>query len=295
MTAFGSKRVRFHEDDDKLSSVLCEIPCRDDYDAQETEVLFFNKRDFSASRSIAKGHSRECEQSGASKPLQAAFATKSRSIQNQLNEWTTGEHHCRGLERWSNRDHGDKRGREQFAAVMTILQAQQDMLNMLNGIDHESLRKVAIKVTRPARHFARMMGRADSHALALENQSEDNGGLQAICASWDLPKMTREEDEISMTDSITESVTSDVTKLSGATSLLSIGSMYEADCGSDDDIDLDFLPKVDEVEETPKRSKKSKKLRLMKKIKRRISVGATPDKSSSSERSSTKKGSDTGQ
>jgi hypothetical protein len=51
-------------------------------------------------------------------------------------------------------------------SVMAVL--QDDMLAGRKGTDHEQIRKVSHKATRIARHFARMMGKADSHALASE-------------------------------------------------------------------------------------------------------------------------------
>eukprot|EP00523_Entomoneis_sp_CCMP467_P020082 CAMPEP_0168863766 /NCGR_PEP_ID=MMETSP0727-20121128/19116_1 /TAXON_ID=265536 /ORGANISM="Amphiprora sp., Strain CCMP467" /LENGTH=453 /DNA_ID=CAMNT_0008918839 /DNA_START=133 /DNA_END=1490 /DNA_ORIENTATION=+ len=183
-SAGNARRICFPDDDANLFTIVCEIPCRQEYTEQ----------DLSESR-------------GDSSVLRNSFSEKSKSIQEQLNVWTTtsAQHDCRGLERWSNREHGDQRSQEQFSAIMAILQAQQDMINAnimrsnkqrhstrrssinstasrstvastasttSQAIDYDSLRKVAIKVTRSARHFARMMGKADSHAVATELKAD---------------------------------------------------------------------------------------------------------------------------
>jgi len=206
-SAGNARRICFPDDDANLFTIVCEIPCRQEYTEQDLQDLFFQKKDFSTSRSAAKVRSRECESRGDSSVLRNSFSEKSKSIQEQLNVWTTtsAQHDCRGLERWSNREHGDQRSQEQFSAIMAILQAQQDMINAnimrsnkqrhstrrssinstasrstvastasttSQAIDYDSLRKVAIKVTRSARHFARMMGKADSHAVATELKAD---------------------------------------------------------------------------------------------------------------------------
>jgi hypothetical protein len=48
------------------------------------------------------------------------------------------------------------------------LEAQDKMLATGKQVDHEKLRRVSHKSTRIARHFARMMGKADSFALTHE-------------------------------------------------------------------------------------------------------------------------------
>jgi hypothetical protein len=166
--ACTKKRVRFPVEDESIGTVVCTIPNREDYIDEDHGLLFFSRSDYHISRSSAKMISRESERYGFSKNLEDTYAEKSKAAQESLNLWTSNGHSRRGLERWANRKHGDARQQDQFQSVMAVLRAQDDMLAARKGVDHEQIRKVSHKATRIARHFARMMGKADSHALASE-------------------------------------------------------------------------------------------------------------------------------
>jgi hypothetical protein len=192
-----------------LATVVCELPCREDY-TEDMETLFFTRADYNLCRSYARTLSKDVERSGvSSKLLDATFNEKSKKLQDLLNQWTSDDTTGRrGLERWSSRAHGDSRQEQQFQAVMAVLRAQDDMLakaghhhtSSLNAramafggsdpmcsadpryaktkiktvaekLDHEHLRKVSYKATKNARHYARMMGKADSFAVGSDLDS----------------------------------------------------------------------------------------------------------------------------
>jgi hypothetical protein len=168
MAASTKKRVRFPVEDASIAIIVCTIPNREDYIEEDHGLLFFSRSDYHISRSSAKMISRESERYGYSKNLEETYTEKSKIAQESLNLWASSGHARRGLERWANRKHGDARQQDQFQSVMAVLRAQDDMLAGRKGIDHEQIRKVSHKATKIARHFARMMGKADSHALANE-------------------------------------------------------------------------------------------------------------------------------
>ena len=285
----GSRRksVRFahYGDDQQLLETIYEVPRRTDLGTDDCEALFFNRNDFKWTRSVARSESQDVARNGESEALQTAFGLKSKVSQDILNSWVTADHLCRGLEKWCNRAHGEKRQLEQFAATMAVLQAQHDMKSSEKRVDSDALRNVATKVTRNARHFARMMGKADSLAVALLLKS-DSTLLNAPTHHWDpstlrLIKENRAEDDKSITDSVHDSTT--IPNAANLSSLL----MGASDDEMDDDIeDVAFIPDVDEVPdnmipESPRRKSKIKKLRLLKRIRRRMSLSSAGRKSGS--------------
>jgi hypothetical protein len=167
----SKRRVRFHESNETLARVVCVIPSLDDFTPDDHENLWFSKADYHMCRAEAKVVSRECVRLGYSKNLNDTFTEKSSIAQEQLQEWAAVNIAIRGLERWANKEHGELRQTDQLDAVMAILEAQDEMLSCArNGriVDAEKLRKVSTKATKTARHFARMMGKADSFVMATE-------------------------------------------------------------------------------------------------------------------------------
>lgn len=160
------KGVKFPEDEDKIARVVAEIPNREDFEEEDFGLLWHTKDDYQLSRSAAKVTSRDCIRYGFCKTLDDTFCEKNKDILEKLQQWTSASTTRRGLERWSNKDHGELRQTEQFRAVMAVLEAQDEMLSKDGVIDVEKLRKVSHKATKVARHFARMMGKADSYAVA---------------------------------------------------------------------------------------------------------------------------------
>ena len=277
------KSVRFEQQGDELANTIHKVPCRTDMDAIEFKSLFFDKEDYRTARSAARRDSLEVERNGSAQQLQMAFGVKSKASQEQLNCWTTANHGCRGLERWANKIHGEKRQIEQFAAVMAILRAQDDMINANQNIDRDALRRIATKSTRNARHFARMMGKADSYAVGLELKTSNTAAKDSSTPQWDsstlvgicrMNNTTTTDEETSVADSAAESTISSVTRL---TSMLDVSSK-NSDMDEDTE-DMELLLHVDEVPDgttelssTPKT--KTKKLRLLKKLRRRMSLSS---------------------
>jgi hypothetical protein len=203
MATSTKKRVRFPA---IIASIVCTIPNREDYIEEDHGLLFFSRSDYHISRSSAKMISRESERYGFSKNLEETYTEKSKIAQDSLNLWTSRGHARRGLERWANRKHGDARQQDQFQSVMAVLRAQDDMLAGRKGIDHEQIRKVSHKATKIARHFARMMGKADSHALASELKDPDDvtiatEGMSSVAFSEDSSSVVDMKDDL-LKDSI---------------------------------------------------------------------------------------------
>lgn len=161
-------RVTFALDEALVARIVCYIPLREELDPEHLRELYYTREEFQAQRVAAKGDSRETVRTGISKKLDEVFSEKTKNAQVYLNEWSSKGQAARGLERWANREHGEKRQQEQFSAVMAVLQAQDDMMYSKCPVDSETLRRVSHKATRTARHFARMMGKADAFALNVD-------------------------------------------------------------------------------------------------------------------------------
>ena len=193
------KHVSFPEDEETLNQVVCEVPNREDIPQEEIEELFFTKLEYQNNRQVSKRISRECERLGLSKMLEDVYVEKSSAAQRHLNEWARQGHERRGLERWSNQDHGEKRQQEQFQAIMTVLQAQDEMLMGREGkVDAEKLRKVSHKTSRVARHFARMIGKADAYAVENDAVGDDETSLRSVGTDYSSNATEITDDNISM-------------------------------------------------------------------------------------------------
>ena len=223
----------FAFDEALVAKVVCYIPTRDEIDSDHLKELYYTREDFQAQRAAAKGDSRDSSRSGMSKNLDEVFSEKCKNAQTCLNEWASKGEAARGLERWANREHGEKRQQEQFSAIMAVLQAQDDMLYSKVPVCSESLRKVSHKATRAARHFARMMGKADSVAVGIDIRGSDAGSLAGMSAlSIDSAGRTKYlGDDCSLAASVSHHT--DITIPSSMVSLPSI---------DDDSLDID-LPK----------------------------------------------------
>jgi hypothetical protein len=161
------------DDDDTtaVATVVCIIPNLEDFTPEDHENLWFSKADYHMCRAEAKVISRESVRLGHSINLDHTYTEKSSAAQAQLQIWVEEGVASRGLERWANKEHGELRQTDQLEAVMAVLEAQDEMLAAVRcgrTADPEKIRKVSIKATKTARHFARMMGKADSYVMAAE-------------------------------------------------------------------------------------------------------------------------------
>ena len=159
--------------DELLHTIVCELPNREDFTPEDHSALWFSKAEYQSSRMEAKVISREASRYGFSKNLDGTFGEKSTTAQELLQMWCASGDSRRGLERWANHEHGQVRSKDQFQAIQIIIEAQDNMMASGDVIDHEKLRKVSHKATKTARQFARMIGKADSYAVAQEMQDGD--------------------------------------------------------------------------------------------------------------------------
>mmetsp|Transcript_9623 Transcript_9623/g.19413 ORF Transcript_9623/g.19413 Transcript_9623/m.19413 type:complete len:262 (-) Transcript_9623:219-1004(-) len=224
------RHVMFAFDEALVAQIVCFIPKRDELELEHLQELYYTREEFQAQRVAAKGDSRESSRSGVSGNLDDVFTEKNKNAQAALNQWSSKGEAARGLERWANKEHGEKRQQEQFSAVMAVLQAQDDMLYSKMPIDSETLRRVSYKATRAARHYARMMGKADAYAVGLDVKGGDNASLAGMSALT-IDSDRRKGDECSVVGSVSHHT--DITIPSSMVSLPSL---------DDDSLDID-LPK----------------------------------------------------
>jgi hypothetical protein len=176
----SNKRVRFPPNLEEMCRIVCHLPNCADLDPDESANMWYKKSDLQKGRVDAKHVSRQCHADGLSRVLDGTYAAKSASAQEKLLSWTSkssssssgsgNADDARGLERWTNKRHGELRQDDQFKALMAVLEAQDNMVmyGEDSGLDWEKLRKVYQDASKVARHFARMMGKADSYAIASE-------------------------------------------------------------------------------------------------------------------------------
>ena len=191
------KKVRF-PDDDKLVILLKEIQNREDWTESEKESLFFSKQEYTISRRSTKLITHSCERKGYSAHLKDAFSEKSDDILQHLNQWCLHGHDRRGLERFSCKSHGEQRHEEQFRAIMVVLQTQDELLAKGKGVDPQKLRKASYKMTRSARHFARMIAKADMYAVENEALAELDDESSVMTTGTIASTVVVTDDDISL-------------------------------------------------------------------------------------------------
>ncbi|GAX16001.1 hypothetical protein FisN_22Hh142 [Fistulifera solaris] len=191
------KKVRFPEDD-QLVILLKEVENREDWTESEREALFFSKQDYANSRRSTKLVTLHSEKKGYSIHLKDAFSEKSEDAQEHLNQWCLHGHEHRGLERLTCKSHGEHRHEEQFRAVMAVLQTQDELLTKGKDVDPQKLRKVSYKATRAARHFARMIAKADMYAVENEALVELDDESMTTTTVTSASSVVVTDDEISL-------------------------------------------------------------------------------------------------
>lgn len=243
------KRVRFPPCEDALVRGVITIPHREDYTPEEVEALYFSRDEYQACRNAAKAVSWECERKGQGKCLDGTFCEKDSDVQERLNSWvvssavsgsiacpeTASQVSCcrRGLERWSNSDHGEIRNHAQFHAIMAVLRAQDDLLMRRKELDWDKLRKVSCKVTKTSRHFARMIGKADSYAvwqdLKLQQPQHVSGESSTSIAlsSQHSSKAQEQEQEQDVADLSLQELSLEKEETADGASLASISTNVE--------------------------------------------------------------------
>ena len=195
------KKVCFPDDKERLQQIVGDVPNLEDMTKEELGDIFFRKQEFNDIRRSGKLVSAEVERRGYGRYLVNTFSEKNSQAQNGLNAWVLLGGKGRGLERWSNREHGERRESDQFQALMAVLGAQDAMMAERGGIDPEKLRKVAHKASRMARHFARMMGKADRYAVENMNDVDEESiktTSTQLTAVLSVSSILTEDDVISL-------------------------------------------------------------------------------------------------
>jgi hypothetical protein len=160
--------VKFPQDPRLLSVVVDVVINREDITEEDHAALWFSNQDFNELKAEARMESMACEGDGSAKLLDGVFVEKSKISQASIIQWvhpSDGGRERRGLERMANQRLANIRQRAQFQAIMDVLRAQDELKIGRGHVDHEAVRKVSEKATRVARHFARMIGKADAHAV----------------------------------------------------------------------------------------------------------------------------------
>lgn len=109
---------------------------------------------------------KEAKRSGLAALLTEIYGTGSpRENQDRLNYWCRMASPCRGLERFANEELSKRRTIFRKRAIVSVLEAQQQLKNE-NGIDTANvLRRLSEAYTEQARVFAIALGTADLHAI----------------------------------------------------------------------------------------------------------------------------------
>eukprot|EP00543_Licmophora_paradoxa_P015315 CAMPEP_0202460944 /NCGR_PEP_ID=MMETSP1360-20130828/46714_1 /ASSEMBLY_ACC=CAM_ASM_000848 /TAXON_ID=515479 /ORGANISM="Licmophora paradoxa, Strain CCMP2313" /LENGTH=246 /DNA_ID=CAMNT_0049082807 /DNA_START=21 /DNA_END=761 /DNA_ORIENTATION=- len=187
-----SRRVHFSEDSPYVIEYLPQLI---ELTRSEKCAIWWNRAEYDhigdTARSICKEIRRHCATMTIG--LEEAYR-QSRNASNEIEEyrmeevieqlslnsglahWCTHGHSRRGLERWSSNSLGDSR-------ISDAGRVKKQIVNGQNNFTAEELRQHYLRLSRCARIFARLMGRADAIAMAAATSSRrwsDFGGAAAL-------------------------------------------------------------------------------------------------------------------
>lgn len=127
---------------------------------------------------------REAIRSGLAGLLTEIYGTgNDREVQDRLNYWCRMASSCRGLERFANEELSKRRTIFRKRAIVSVLEAQQQLKNE-KGIDTANvLRRLSEAYTEQARAYAAKLGSADYHAIQTVKAPPTNEEEQEVAAA----------------------------------------------------------------------------------------------------------------
>ncbi|CAB9510166.1 expressed unknown protein [Seminavis robusta] len=158
----SNKHVRFADEKENTCHVLDPI-FEDADDLKEFYVLPDELREIKRLGFMA---CKEAQRTGLAGLLTEIYGTSNeRDIQDRLNYWCRMGSACRGLERFANEELSKRRNIFRKRAIVSVLEAQQQLKNE-KGIDTANvLRRLSEAYTEQARLFALRLAAADFHAI----------------------------------------------------------------------------------------------------------------------------------
>ncbi|CAB9503481.1 expressed unknown protein [Seminavis robusta] len=182
--------IQFPQDPAALAQVVDHVINREDLTEEDYLLLWFNTEEYNTLKAEARRESLACERDGSAKFLDEAFCEKCKHQQDNLSKWVTmtpcaEDSERRGLERMASQRMSNIRQQAQFQAIMEVLRAQDEQLysSKRQVADPEEVRKVSQKATRVARHFARMLAKADAQAVHGIPATTRDGDADTVASS----------------------------------------------------------------------------------------------------------------
>jgi hypothetical protein len=160
-----NKNVRFAEEKGNVYYTFDPIVVKDAEELKEFYVLPDELREIKRVGFLA---CKEANRTGLAGLLTEIYGqSNERDIQDRLNYWCRMGGACRGLERFANEELSKRRNIFRKRAIVSVLEAQQQLKNE-KGIDAANvLRRLSEAYTEQARLFAIRLGEADYHAIEV--------------------------------------------------------------------------------------------------------------------------------
>lgn len=151
------------------------------------EDLWFSDQEFFEIKSQSRNDAREWRRQGYSALLKDVYSSSAADAQDYITTFVQmeGHLHCRGLERYCCRHHGEERSyakeRARDAVLITQYRLQQRAVKDV-GESMDSIASAYIKECREAKVFARRLGHADELvALQLPTDTIIAEGMISMC------------------------------------------------------------------------------------------------------------------
>jgi len=146
-----------------------------DFTEIEQGDVWFLQSDLSSIKHKAMALAKESSQFGLGSLLSNVYGKNDEDTQHALNRWACHGSSRRGLERWINRSYCQKRSDIRRRTIKSLVRAQRKMV--LEGCTDQDYRWIVLArlceaLSRDARLFARVLGKADEYALQEEAQME---------------------------------------------------------------------------------------------------------------------------
>lgn len=167
----SERKVHFPAAHNDLANVVFTLPHRSTLTVQDRKSLWFQGPDFVGFKRTARLIAAESYQFRFISNLDDCFGAVTDERQQKLNEWCKYGYSRRGLENWVSEKHRSNRDQAKRRVIEELLSFQR-VMRISGEVDQDELARQYRVLTKNARSFAFMLGRADYAASRADVGSE---------------------------------------------------------------------------------------------------------------------------
>ena len=144
-------------------------------EARRNDIWYEHTHLYSMKRT-AMNVAQEAMKYGLGSVLTNTYGKSCDRTQTAIDAWARNGNNRRGLERWVNNEYAAKRSDIRRRTIKSVLRAQRKMRE--EGVDEPEyagkvLSRLSEAFSQDARNFARVLGRADEHAVLVDSATTE--------------------------------------------------------------------------------------------------------------------------